>query len=87
MAGAVLAVAAAVATEALNHDPGTPPADRRGTAERVGPVPGPSPSCSRPREPAADAVASARPGDGEFRAVPADSVCSGPGPRRNEEGG
>ncbi|WP_164540734.1 hypothetical protein [Streptomyces abyssomicinicus] len=86
-AAAVLAVAAAVATQALNHSTSANPADRRGTVERVDPGPGPSPSCSWAHEAGPDATADARPGDGEFRAVPADSLCSAAEPRARGEAG
>ncbi|MEU9578169.1 hypothetical protein [Streptomyces chilikensis] len=90
-AAAVLAVAAAVATQALNHSTSANPADRRGTVERVDPGPSPSPSCSWAHEAGAgattDATADALPGDGEFRAVPADSLCSAAEPRARGEAG
>ncbi len=86
-AAAVLAVAGAVATEALSSSAREQSVDRRGRAtERAEPVQSPSPSCSWLHEAETEATAEARPGDREFRVVAANSLCSVAKPRLNEKG-
>lgn len=76
---AVTAVAGAAGTEVLataTHDQSVSPG---GVAERTEPVQSPSPSCHPRPKGTEEAIAGARPGDGQFKAVAADSLCSDAG--------
>lgn len=72
---AVVAVTGVVATEVLDASTREPSVDPGRVAERIEPVP-PSPSCPPPKEATSEAIAQARPGDGEFKAEAVSSLCS-----------
>lgn len=71
---AVTAVAGAAATEVPTTGTPDQPVSAGGVAERTEPARSPSPSCHPLPEGAEEAVAGARPGDGQFEAVAADSL-------------